>query len=235
MNTSFYAAASGAAAQQTRMDVIANNMSNISTDGYKTQSAGFAELLYQNINSVQNNRAGEGTGAQIQKTDINFSNGSFEQTDNLYDYAIHGDGFFAVYNPETQQISYTRKGNFSLSQAGENTFILADDDGNYVMDSDMGIISTSSQDKPVSQPGVFDFNSREGFIQDGGGYYTPPEKAGNPFRAVNAQVKQGMMESSNVDLPAEMARVIQAQRAYQLSLKMVQASDEVEQTINSLR
>lgn len=235
MNTSFYTAASGAAALQTRMDVLANNMSNISTEGFKAQDAGFASLVYQNVNSVQNNRAGEGTGSQVGSTYIDFSNGAFDQTDNLYDYAIAGDGFFAVYNPENQQIYYTRKGNFRLSQVGENQFVLADENGNFVMDPDMGIISTTSQSNPVALPGVFDFNSREGFLLDGGGYYTPPAKAGNPYVATDASVKQGMLESSNVDLSAEMARVIQAERAYQMSLKMIQSSDEVEQTINSLR
>lgn len=235
MNISFYTAAAGAGAQQVKLDVIGNNMANVSTEGFKTMNAGFVDLLYENLNGVQADRTYTGSGSRVEKTDILFTEGNLEPTDSMYDYAIRGDGFFAVYDMEADQVHYTRKGNFHLSQYGGDLFYLADSNGNMVLDKEMGLIPIISGRDPDFEIGIFDFASSQGFLCDGNEYYTPSEMSGNPTLATDSKLIQGALECSNVDMSREMANIVETQRAYQMALRMVQTSDEIEQVINSLR
>lgn len=236
MNLSMYTALAGAKAQQSRLDVIANNLANLQTEGYKAQSAGFVGLLYENYEKGATDDPEMGCGARMEKTDFSFENGGMIPTGSPYDFAIGGDGFFAVYNRGNDEIYYTRNGQFHLSDQGGGQFYLAAQDGSLVLDEEMGFIPvTSGTNSEELTPGIFDFVHKEGFLAQGGNYYLPTEKNGNPIKKEDVVLHRGMLESGNVDMAVEMTRIIESQRAYQMTMKMIQTADEIEQTINNLR
>lgn len=233
MNLSLWSASSGARAQQSKLDVISNNLANLHTYGYKSQSAGFVELLYENYETGATRDPDTGSGVRKEKTDFLFEPGSLQETGNEFDYAILDEGFFAVYNLEDGEVYYTRNGAFRLSNFGGGIFYLADQNNNLVLSSRMGLIPVEAGEKDLDV-GVFDFIHKEGFLAKGNNYFQPVEKNGDPI-LVDMEPKQGWLEMMNVDLSKEMTKVIETQRAYQIVLKMVQTTDEIEQNINSLR
>lgn len=235
MDTSFYSAVRGAITQQKHMDIISNNIANINTTGYKSKTASFQDLVYYNMNAAAGEltRLSAGTGANVERTETDFSQAGFTQTGRILDYGIQGNGFFMLRNPVDNTISYTRNGNFQLSQRG-NEFYLADAQGKLVLDANQNPIRYVGG-KLTADPGIYDFVHTNGMISIGQGEYLPDEKNGAPVLAEGSQLIQGSLENSNVDLAEEMSKVIESSRAYSYMLKMVQTSDEVEQTINSLR
>lgn len=239
MNASFYTAATGAGTQQSKLDVIANNMANINTDGYKSKSAAFSNLIYNNINEAQQSRSlKSGVGVKIEGTDIDFSSGSLNQTGNPLDYAIMGDGYFAVQNPQTEEISYTRDGSFAMSQPSDfdgETFNLVTKEGYYVLDADQQIVELTDQNEELSI-GVFRFPISNGMQSVENGRFMPNEKNGLPELVEEERIlEKGAVEASNVDLAREMSKIIETQKAYQFAIKMIQTSDEVQGIVNSLR
>ena len=190
--------------------------------------------IYENYEKGVTRDPDTGCGVRHEKTDFLFESGGLQETGMKYDYAIVDEGFFAVYNPEDGEIYYTRNGSFHLSNFGQDVFYLADQNNNLVLSKDMGLILVdTNKDEPLDI-GIFDFAHKEGFLAQGNNYYQPVQKNGNPI-VLGDQPKQGWVEMANVDMAAEMTRVIETQRAYQIVLKMVQTTDEIEQNINSLR
>lgn len=239
MNVSFYNSAAGASAQQTKLDIIANNIANINTVGYKTQSAGFVDLLYSNMNAkeTENTNLKVGSGVRCEKTDMLFSQGSYQSTGQTLDFAIKGKGFFAVSNPATGQVKYTRDGSFRLSSQGDEEFYLVTAKGDLVLDKNEEPITLPKDGTGIDANtiGVFDFQNTEGFKCEGDTLFADVPKNGEKQLMENADVASGYLEYSNVDLANEMSKLIEAQRAYQMTLKMIQTSDEVESTVNNLR
>ncbi len=236
MNIAFYTAAVGANAQQTRLDTIANNMANFQTEGYKAQSALFSDLLYSNM-KAQPPGDGDltvGSGTRAGQTNINFESGAPIQTDGTFDYAIMGDGYFAVYNMAEDRLNYTRNGNFHKAQMGENAFYLAAQNGDFVLDKNMELIPVNSNEEELDI-GVFDFANKSGILLQGENRFMPVERNGDPILQTDVTLKRGYLEGSNVDLPYEMTKMIETERAYQLSLRMIKTSDEIEETINTMR
>lgn len=235
MYSSFYTAALGAAGQQSRLDVVANNLANVNTAGYKPKNAVFSDLLYYNMNNYhgEETEIKAGTGICMEKTDTNFAPSGFDVTGGIYDYAIVGDGFFMLRNPETNEITYTRNGHFSLSRRGDE-FYLINDNGNLVLDKNRNAIRVTVEDGMLSEVAVYTFRVKNGMQSVGGNEYKPVEKNGAPILS-EEDPRQGVLESSGVDMAREMTRVIETQRAYSYALKMVQTSDEVVNTINTLR
>lgn len=236
MNIAFYTATVGANAQQNRLDTIANNMANLQTDGYKAQSIGFLDLLYSNMRAEppKNGDLTVGSGVRGEETNINFDGGAIQTTNGNFDYAILGDGYFSIYNMEQDRLSYTRNGSFHMAQMGENAFYLAAQNGDFVLDKNMELIPVESVDEQL-EIGVFDFKNKNGVLLQGDNRFIPVEKNGEPILQTDAILKKGYLESSNVELSYEMTKLIEAQRAYQLSLRMIQTSDEIEETINAMR
>src|SRR5271154_5612549 len=121
MFRSLNVAASGMAAQETQLDTIANNLANANTTGYKSQTAEFEDLLYQNLRAptpnadgtVQPTQTQVGTGVRVVATSRDFSEGTLQQTGNTYDLAVEGQGFFSVTQPDGT-IGYTRAGSLKL-------------------------------------------------------------------------------------------------------------------------
>jgi len=238
MDLSFYTAAVGANSQQTRMNVIANNLANINTEGYKAQSAGFVDLLYTKYYRAATRDPETGSGARVEKTDILYEQGGIITTGGKYDFAIMGEGFFGVYDNGTGEVYFTRNGSFRLSNYdnAQNMFYLANEQGHVVLDSSFGFMWVDPlNENQELDIGVFDFESKEGMLLLGNNLYGAVEKNGQPFLNPHADVLPGRLEMANVDLAYEMSKVIETQRAYQMMLKMVQTSDEIEQTINNLR
>lgn len=236
MNGSFYTAAIGAGGQQMRLNVVSNNLANINTNGYKTKAPVFSELMYYEMSGKADeaNRLQSGTGMRVEKTDTDFSESGLTTTEGAYDYAIEGEGLFMLRDPQTQEITYTRDGNFALSQRG-NDFYLVSSTGKLVLDPNQNPIQVTTNSPQVLNIGIFDFNNKNNMQSVGDNEYVPVQKNGNPFVLQNGRLRQGMLENSNVDFANEMTKVIESQRAYSYNLKMLQTSDEVESTINSLR
>lgn len=247
MNQSFYTGAIGAQQSQSRMDVYANNIANVNTTGYKSQQTVFSSLLYTNIENINGGEEKRGTGARLMSTATDFTQGAAQPTGRPQDYMIDGDGFFALVDLNTGDVTFTRNGAFSMAELLENTgevdeegnpvlgskFYLSDGDGRFVL-SDMGRLIEVTDPNAVQPVGVFDYRNYDGILRLEDSRYLPVDKNGNLLRA-SGELVQGMLEASNVDLAEELTKVIETQRIYSMALKMVQTSDEIEQTINNLR
>lgn len=234
MDTSFYAATRGAISYQERLNIISNNISNVNTYGYKSKNAAFLDLMHYNMHAPENadTRVKAGTGALVQRTDTNFDEAGFAATGGQLDYAINGEGFFMLRDPQTNAISYTRNGAFSVSDRG-GTFYLVTDGRKLVLDTNGNPIQVNDG-QLQGQIGTYTFVSFNGMNSVGNNEFVPVAKNGNPVPA-GSQVVQGYLEQSNVDLADEMVKTVETSRAYSYILKMIQTSDEIEQTINGLR
>lgn len=253
MNSSFYTAAVGAAQQQLRMNVQANNIANVNTYGYKAQKSSFASLMYRNVNGIDNRQLPCGAGAKMALTGTDFSAGAIADTGRAQDYAIIGEGFFGLYDPTNGEISYTRDGSFTLSEfqrektaedgtaeldengqtVMESVYMLSDGLGRFVLNN-RGAVTEVADPEAQQAVGVFDFASTDGMIRAGENRYLPADKNGQ-VRFGTGTVQQGTLEVSNADLADQMTKVIEAQRSFSYNLKMVTTSDELESTVNSLR
>lgn len=237
MNYSLYSAMTGAQTQQKRMDVIANNLSNLSTTGFKSRQGAFSELIYQNMNAAEgeDTRLLRGAGARMVKADSDFSQGVVTPTGMDLDYAIDGDGFFALYDPLTEEISYTRNGHFSLSEQVDGSFMLVSDTGKWVLNS-QGQPNNMRSTEDDYDIGVYIFEQKNGMLNVGQSEFVPVEKNGQPIVSQDKEgLLQGYLENSNVDFEREIVHMIESQRVYQMNLQMVKTTDEVTNTINALR
>ena len=234
MDTSFYTAARSAMTQQERMNVIANNIANINTPGYKAKDAVFQELIHYNMREPEGRgtHLTAGAGAALEHTNTNFAASGFQESDGNYNFAISGDGFFMLRDP-AGGISYTRNGHFSLSMR-QDGFYLVSDSGKLVADSGGNPIRFANG-KTQGTPGIYTFQNTDGMLNIGTNEFQPIAKNGTPVLSTAAHLQEGVLEMSNVELSDEMAKTIESSRAYSLMLKMVETSDEVEQTVNSLR
>lgn len=156
MVRSLWTAASGMIAQQENVDTIANNLANVNTTGYKTQTAEFKSLLYQTLQTRSTNNAGDtkpvsaqvGLGSRTAAITSIFTDGNLNPTENPWGMAISGDGFFKVRN-ENGEIMYTRDGNFTMSEINGNN-MLCTSDGNPVLDAN---------NNPILIPGNYNATS----------------------------------------------------------------------------
>ncbi len=236
MDSSFYTAVRGAMSQQTHMDILSNNIANMNTNGYKTKTASFQDLLhYYNMRAPETEvtRYEAGTGSIVQRTDTDFTDGVLISTGLQFDYAIQGTGFFMIQDPVDNTITYTRDGSFALSERADGMY-LADDQGRLVLDAAQNPILYEGGELSAV-PGIFDFVHTNGMVSVGTNGFVPSAKNGNVMPAQDSELVQGCLEGSNVDLADEMSKVIVSSRAYTYMLRMVQTADEVEQTINGLR
>ncbi len=235
MNASFYTASRGARTQQEKLNVISNNFANINTYGYKAKSSVFQDLMYYNMRAGagETTQLTSGTGTVLDHTNTDFGQSGFGEGAGGYDYAISGDGFFMLRNPVTNEISYTRNGHFSLSRRADG-FYLVTDAGKLVLDGGQNPIRVAAG-ALQGRPGVYSFANTDGMQSLGDNEFVPIAKNGAPELNMEAKLLEGYLEMSNVDMAQEMANTVEASRAYSYMLKMVQSSDEIEQTINSLR
>lgn len=116
MNMSFYTGAVGAFQQQQRMNVQANNIANVNNYGYKAERATFHHLMYGNVVGIDNEDLPRGTGTKMVKASVDYTTNGYQETGRTFDFAIVGDGFFALYDPNTEDISFSRDGAFMMAR-----------------------------------------------------------------------------------------------------------------------
>lgn len=257
MNMSFYTAAVGAFQQQLRMDVQSHNIANVNTQGYRCERVAFGELMNRDVEGINGDNLPKGTGARMIHAPIDTTTRGFKDTGMTFDFAINGDGFFAVYDPATQEVSFTRDGAFEMNEFqippaedaepeydenGEliepeptTVWRLSDNFGRCVLDSQGNFIVIDPENRGAPlELGVFDYAIREGLQHADSSRFLATERNGQLYLGTG-QVKQGLLEMSNTDMAQEFIKVIESQRAYSYALKMVLTSDEIETTINGLR
>ncbi len=230
MIRAFYTATAGANSNQTYLDVISNNLANLQTEGYKSLKPEFSDLLYTNLTQAGNGSLMVGSGSKIDKTDTLFSEGTLIQTDKLTDFAILGDGFFAIQKED--EILYTRTGAFTVGNIdGENYLML---DSGYVLDNNEEPIILTEGENEINI-GVYKFTNNFDLERVGNNLFRIANENAEYEISEVAEVKRGYIEGSNVVLSQEMVKMIQTQRAFQFNSRIIQVADEIEQTINSLR
>ena len=116
MNMSFYTGAVGAYMQNQRMNVQANNIANVNNYGFKAERATFHHLMYGNVRGIDDDQLPRGSGTKMVKASIDYSCAGFAETGRTFDFAIEGDGFFALYDPTTEELSFTRDGAFMMAR-----------------------------------------------------------------------------------------------------------------------
>jgi flagellar basal-body rod protein FlgG len=248
---SVYTAKHGLQAQQQRLDVIASNIANVGTTGYKNQTAAFKDALYTHMIDPSDTASAanlqQGSGVLFASAYHDFSEGTPVQTGETLDLYIEGDGFFTVQD-DRGGVLYTRSGALSVS-AEEDGEYLTTANGLYVLDENGNRIALPEDmgDLSVSQDGIMDFGNgtsaklgivtfinKDGLSQAGGGCYAATAASGDA-RKSSATVKQGYLETSNVDISLELTRLIRTQRAYSLADRVLTTWDEMESETNNIR
>lgn len=249
MNQSFYIGAVGAHQQLRRMNVQGNNIANVNSYGFKAEKARFTALLYRDIMGVESDEVPSGVGTRLLMTSTDFNQGGAATTGRNLDYMIEGDGFFALVDLSSGEVSFTRNGAFTMAEymrdtgavdengqpVQESVFCLSDGLGRFVLGRGGGLIEVTSETaKEMLDIGVFDYSNYNGMVQLDSTRFMPVDKNGDLWMG-SGKLIQGALELSNTDLADELTKVIESQRAYGLALKVVQTSDEIETTINGLR
>lgn len=259
MNGALWTAKTGLDAQQTRMQVISNNLANTNTTGFKRDRAVFQDLLYQTVRqpgaqSSQNTQLpsglSTGTGVRVVSTEKLFSQGNLSKTDDPMDLAIQGTGFFEVLTPDGT-LAYTRDGSFQIDSAGRmvtaSGYTLQP--GITIPENSTGV--TIGQDGTVTSSeagnanpniigviGLADFINPSGLQAKGGNLFHETAASGTPQQGTAGiggmgSLIQGSVETSNVNIVEELVSMIETQRAYEISSKAISTTDGMLQYINN--
>ncbi|MCK5882529.1 MAG: flagellar basal-body rod protein FlgG [Bacteriovoracaceae bacterium] len=254
-------AATGMAAQEANITAISNNIANANTTGFKLSRVEFEDLMYETIteaggrsssNSQYNVGVQIGSGAKVGATRKVFSQGSLKITNNPFDLAINGDGFFGIITNDGS-LAFTRDGSFNVDHTG----ILVNSRGYKVFPTiqfppttrsvnitETGAVEAFLNGQPdpqnVGQIPVFMFVNPVGLRSMGSNLYAMTKSSGNSLEQVGGNdntgvIKQGQLETSNVNIMNEMTGLIKAQRTFELNAKVMKAADEILQTVNNLR
>lgn len=250
----------GMTAQQTQLDVISNNLANVSTNGFKRSNAVFEDLMYQNLRQVganANEQAELPTGLQVGlgvrtvATSRSFTQGSLQQSGNALDVAINGQGFFQVQMPDGTT-AYTRDGSFQLNAQGQmvtnsgyplSAGITLPAETTSITISGDGIVSAKLPGTTAPQQvGVLElanFINPAGLEPMGQNLYRESVASGNPINGNPGttgmgNLMQGFTEASNVNVVQELVTMIQTQRAYEMNSKAIQTSDQMLQRLSQL-
>jgi flagellar basal-body rod protein FlgG len=251
----------GMEAQQTQIDIIANNLANVNTMGFKKSRGEFQDLYYQQLRtgSVDQTTGTTdpmglevGTGVRVMASQKMFTSGDMIQTGNAFDMAIEGEGFFRVIMPDGSY-SYTRSGNFKLNDRGQLVTL-----NGYMVDPGIEV-STDAAEITISREGavnvvtagsstptqiaelrLYNFQNPGGLQSQGRGLYSETAASGQFYEATPGSdgmgaVVQGQLESSNVKVVEEMIDLISAQRAYEVNSKVVQATDQMLREATNMR
>ncbi len=257
-NGALQVARTGLDAQNTKMRVIANNLANVNTSGFKRQRASFETLAYQqNVTAgapsdAQNQYAiglSLGTGVAVQGTARIETQGSLQTTGNALDIAIQGSGYFQVEMPDGQT-GYTRAGNFSLSSEGTVvtpdglTLIpqiqIPEGASAITIGSDGTVSATLAGQNEVSELGqieIASFVNAAGLTPMGDNLLVESGASGAPQVGAagiegRGSLRAGALEQSNVNIVEELVDMIETQRAYEVNSKMISATDEMLQFVN---
>jgi flagellar basal-body rod protein FlgG len=261
MIRALYSASSGMQAQQLNLDVVANNLANVNTAGFKKTRTDFEDLLYQTYRAP--GAAGAqgstiptgiqvGSGTRPVATQRIFSQGDFQQTENPLDLVIEGDGFFQITRPDGTT-AYTRSGAFKKDGTGRvvtsegyllqpNLVIPADAVGLTVAtDGTVSVVQAGqTQAQQVGAIQLAHFVNPAGLLSVGRNLYTATGASGNavvgtPGTQGLGTLAQGFLELSNVKVVDEMVAMITTQRAYEANSRAIQTADEMLSMSNNLR
>ncbi|TGY90014.1 flagellar basal-body rod protein FlgG [Marinicauda algicola] len=255
-------AATGMEAQQLNVEVIAHNLANMNTTAFKRQRAEFQDLLYQNIQQVGTQSSDSGTivptgvqvglGVQTGSVYRITEQGSLTQTANPFDVAISGRGYFRIQLPNGGD-AYTRAGNFSKNDQGLLVTaegyqvapgITIPEEARTVDINPQGQISITLDGDPepqiVGQLELAVFPNEAGLEAQGDNLYLETGASGAANVGIAGQpgfgtIRQGFVETSNVDAVTEVTALIQAQRAYEMNARVITAADEMLATSSNLR
>ncbi len=261
MIRSLWTSATGMQAQALNLDVIANNLANVNTAGFKKSRAEFQDLLYETLRpagtaSSQDTQVPAGIqighGTRPSTVLKIFSQGNMENTKNELDLAIEGDGFFQIILPNGET-AYTRDGSFKLDSDGR----IVNSDG-FALEPEISIPSDAlsisvgidgtvsvlqAGDSTPSEIGTIElarFVNPAGLISTGRNLYITSEASGDEMTGTPGEdglgsIAQGFLEMSNVSVVDEMVSMITAQRAYEINSKAIQTSDDMLQIANNLK
>jgi flagellar basal-body rod protein FlgG len=260
MIRSLWIAKTGLDAQQTQMDVISNNLANVSTSGFKRTRAVFEDLLYQTMRQpgAQSSQQTQlpsglqiGTGVRPVATERIFTQGNLQQTSNNKDVAIQGAGFFQVMLPDGTA-AYTRDGSFQTDSQGQlvtssgfvvQPAITIPADAQSITVARDGTVSITQAGIPApTQIGALQlatFMNPAGLESRGENLYVETAASGNPNTNTPGTngaglLVQGYVETSNVNVVEEMVNMIQTQRAYEINSKAITTSDQMLQRLTQL-
>ena len=260
MINSLWISKTGMQAQQTQLDVISNNMANVSTNGFKRANAVFEDLMYQNLRQVgaaateQNNLPTGlqiGLGVRTVATSRQFSQGSLQQSGNQLDIAVNGQGFLQVALPDGTT-GYTRDGSLQVDSQGRlvtsNGMVIAGDitvpaEAQSVTIGSDGVVTAkvpgNAQPQQLGNIELATFINPAGLEPRGQNLYTETVASGNPVTgapgtAGMGTLMQGYVETSNVNVVQELVTMIQTQRAYEMNSKAIQTSDQMLQRLGQL-
>ncbi len=258
MSISLYSAASGMEAQQTNLNVISNNISNVNTTGFKKSKVEFQDMFYQVPKSVGADTGGNllptgiqvGSGTQVVATSKVFTQGQVNRTDEQLDVAIVGEGFFAVTDQNGDTL-YTRDGSFKRGSDGQlltsqgmvlDPGVTYPAEANSVVIAENGTISFLRDSELISTVNleISRFNNPSGLSALGGNLFRETAASGtpsngNPGTDTFGTIRQGFLENSNVNIVQEMVNMIMAQRAYEVNSKSIQTSDQMMQQVTTLK
>jgi len=258
MNGALWTAKTGLDAQQTRMQVISNNLANTNTTAFKRDRAVFQDLLYQTVRqpgaqSSQDTQLpsglSTGTGARVVSTEKLFTQGNLSQTEDPLDLAIQGRGFFEVLTPDGS-LAYTRDGSFQMDAQGQMVTatgfvlqpgIVIPENSNGVTIGQDGTVTASlpgnAAPTQIGVIGLTDFVNPAGLQSKGGNLYQETASSGAPGQGTAGigglgSLVQGAVETSNVNVVEELVSMIETQRAYEISSKAISTTDDMLQYIN---
>lgn len=254
--------ASGMLAQQQHVNVISNNIANMTTIGFKRQRAEFRDLIYQNVTRPGATSSDTGTvvpagiqiglGVKAGSVYRLHEQGAMEQTGNMFDLAVSGKGFFQVELP-SGETAYTRAGNFAVN--GDGTLVtqqgytvspaisIPDDAIDVVIDESGQVsvkIAGQSSYQNVGQLQLARFINPAGLDAIGDNFLLETEASGAPTTGTAnsdsfGKIDQGFREASNVNVVEEITDLIAAQRAYEMNSKVIQTSDQMLNSVTQLR
>lgn len=262
MDKTLTTAATGLSAQQRFVEIIANNLANVNTTGYKRVRPEFQDLLYETIRPMGVTTAvgieplpdvQVGSGTELVATTRQFSQGTVTETGNMLDVAINGDGFFQVLRPDNT-IAYTRDGSFTVNRNGEivtsqgyflEPRIVIPEGATSIRFSRDGIVTaildgSRGEEQEIGRITLVRFVNPAGLRSIGDNVFLATPASGPPIEEqpgtnTTGELIQGHLESSNVDLVQEMVNMIIAQRAYEINSKSVQTADNILGTAVNLK
>ncbi len=258
MLDAFHISASGMHVQQSLVDVVANNLANVNTTGFKKSKVDFQDLMYREMSAARGLITSPeidnplGLGSMVSSISKVFSQGEIKATEGMLDVAIQGDGFLELLMPDGSN-SYTRTGDLKLNRDG----LLVNGDG-YLLSSSIHIppdtqlvaiqsngdvfAQLSGEDElfEVGRIELANFINPAGLTPLGDNLYLPSQKSGDVFYGEPdsegfGAVAQGFLEGSNVNLVEELSNLILAQRGYEMNSKVLQAADEMLGIASNLR
>lgn len=259
MNPALWAAKTGLDAQQTQMTVVSNNLANVNTTGYKKGRAVFEDLVYQNVRQVGASSTQDtqlpsglslGTGVRVVATEKMYTQGSFDQTDNSFDLAIEGRGFFQVLTPDGT-MAYTRDGSFQVNSDGQlvtssgyavqPSITIPSAAQSVTIGSDGTVSVQLAGQSAATQVGTLqlaDFINPAGLQARGQNLLLETAASGaaqvsTPGLNGLGTLLQGSLEASNVNVVEEMVNMIETQRAYEMNSKAISTTDQMLQFITN--